>query len=191
MFFIIIFFICIALLILILLIKVKVTIKAKNNFFTVTVEILKILKLRLNFLIKRQKKEIYSLYKIKKKYYKRITSLKKILQDSKKKKLTDRQKLAAKKALKFLYQKTRLKINLVIDAGLYNAYATAMLCGALKSAFLIAGSIYNTKMHSINIRINPQFAKQIFSLKANCIIELTPANIIFGFIIYKKNKAVK
>ncbi|MDD5017748.1 MAG: hypothetical protein PHO15_06600 [Eubacteriales bacterium] len=181
------FLIVLAIIILLCLAKIKADIHTDNAEFSIAVYILGIIKIKRKYVIRREKKKILTLYRIGKNE-KEIISLHDIIQKNKKTRLTVKEKGAAKKAIKYIFGKTELRIKINSAAGINDAYTTAMVCG-LTGVFLnAAGAVTDSKRHSIKVRVKPVFDRQFLSIKADCIIALTPANIIIGYIIYKINK---
>ncbi len=95
-------------------------------------------------------------------------------------------KTNTKAALSYLHLKAAYDIDIEFEVGISDAFTTAMASGFLNA---VIGTLYsmrkNKNMH-VKWKVNPQFTKQVLILKANCIIKLTPANIMIGFMIYKK-----
>ncbi len=186
MFFVVILII-VALIIILSFIKVKTVVISKNRDIDINVYILGVIRLHKKYYIKREEKEIITLYEERKKGDKRITSLRDIIRKGKRKKKPDEaQKRARKKAFKYVIKRTYLKINLDLTMGINDAYTTAMVCGFAEVVSGAAGAVIGNKLHTINVKIMPVFSKQFISLKANCIIALSPADIIIGYVIYKK-----
>ena len=182
------FLIILAVIILLCLIKIKVVIHIDNAKFSAAVFILGIFKIKREFVLKREKDKILSVYQTGKRE-KRIITLYDIIRTSKMKTITRKQKGARKKALKYILKRLHLDIKLFVEAGFVDAYVTAMLCGLISVITKIGGAVMDGEKHSIETRIKPLFSYRFISVKASCIIASTPANIIIGYIIYKiKNR---
>lgn len=187
MFFINTLFLIIAIIIVLLLIKIRVVIDIENNYFKLMFIFLGVIRVPVRFVIKREKKDIFTLYRLKKKHRVKITSLYDIIRNAKRDDLTDSQKLARKKILEYYLKRIVIKAEIETNIGLNNAFATAIVCGLIGvSVSIYHAVIYNHKRR-IKINIQPYFSKMFFSVNAHCIIALSPANIIIGYVIYKNN----
>lgn len=188
MFFIFVLFFIVAIIILLSFIKIKVAIQVENNHFGITLILFGIIKVRKDFIIEREEKKIFALYEIKKKEKKQIVTLFDILQKTRKAEISLKKKYVRKKAIGYILKKTHFNLRLDLSIGvLQDAYATAIVCGILDAISSSVGAVYNNPKHTVKVKISPLFSRQYFTIKANGIIALTPANIIIGYVIYKNN----
>ena len=191
MFFIIVLYLVIAAIILFLLIKIQAVIHADNNRVSITIVIFGFIKIKKKFIILREEKEIFTLYQLKKRGRKKVISLYNIICKIKNADQTEADKKAGRKALEYLLKRAVIKIYIRTLVGTTSAYATAMLCGFFNMISSIVKAVLSSRLHNIEIIIKPFYTKEFFSLKANCIIAIAPANIIIGTIIYKKRRGGK
>jgi hypothetical protein len=146
------------------------------------------------------KKELLLIFEIKKGKQKKIASLKSLLFRKRKgepteisfvdllKVIVQNRRSKEKNAFSFLNKKSRFQVLIQVALGAGDAYYTGMLCGwaaALGSSLCAA---FSRKKKNFRISVKPEFNRQSFSLHADCIIAIKPANIILGYFIYK-NKA--
>lgn len=159
-----------------------------NNLnINVTLFLFGIFKFRRSFLIKRERGQIFALYQIKNNQQIKVISLFDIIKKAKKSHLTDKQKFSRKSAVKYILKKAALKTQVRLDIGVVSAYTTAMICGLLFILSSAFDAVYRQPQFNMELSIKPLFSKQFFSIQANCIIALSVANIIIGYLIYKKN----
>jgi hypothetical protein len=85
----------------------------------------------------------------------------------------------------FLNIKSRFDLRAGVVLGVGDVYYTALLCGWIAAAGSGLCAALTRKSKSYHITVSPSYNKRFFSLKANCIIAITPANIIIGYFIYK------
>lgn len=171
-----------------LLIKIRVVIDQENNYFKLTLIYLGVIRVSLKYVIKREQRYIFTLYRLKRKQRIKITNLYEIIQNFKKSEVKDSQKLARKKFIKYILNNILIKAKIKVNIGLNNALSTALVCGwAGVSGSILRAVTYNPK-HKLTINIQPLFSKMFFSVNVHCIIALSPANIIIGYIIYKKTR---
>ena len=173
--------------VIILITAVKLNIAVSNNSFDLEMVFLGFIKLHRRYVIRRKKGEIFTLYRRVKNKEKKVISLYDIIRGQEKKPMTEKQKMARKKLLRFLYKKTRIKITAKVRFGLPDAASTAICCGMLGAVSAAADAVTRDKHHQLLIQITPVFAKQVFSIHAKGIMALSPANIILGYILYKKS----
>ena len=178
----------VAALILILLVRISVKVEVHNNNICVLLAFLWIIRIRRCYLIKREKNDIFSLYRIKDEDQKKVISLYDIIQRVGKKKQTKNQKRALKKMLGYIYKKASIDIKINLAAGISGAAMTAMICGGVGAAMSAVDAILKNKHRRIHVQIKPFYAKQYFSIEAKGIMALSPANIIVGYILYQKTK---
>ena len=153
---------------------------------------------RREYALRWDKQECIVIYRIKKGEKKRIASLKSLLLKKQKDvpediscikalriTMQNRQKRKDVNALAYLNKKSRVRAQVRISIGAGDAYNTALLCGwaAALGGSLCAAFTKNNKYY--HIAVKPEFNRLLFSLRADCIIAITPANIILGYIIYK------
>lgn len=171
-----------------LLIKIRVVIDQENNYFKLTLIYLGVIRVSLTYVIKREQRYIFTLYRLKRKQRIKITSLYEIIQNFKKREVKDSQKLARKKFINYILNNIFIKAKIKVNIGLNNALSTALVCGWVGvSGSILRAVTYNPK-HKLTINIQPLFSKMFFSVNVHCIIALSPANIIIGYIIYKKTR---
>lgn len=171
-----------------LLIKIRVVIDQENNYFKLTLIYLGVIRVSLKYVIKREQRYIFTLYRLKRKQRIKITSLYEIIQNFKKSEVKDSQKLARKKFINYILNNILIKAKIKVNIGLNNALSTALVCGwAGVSGSILRAVTYNPK-HKLTLNIQPLFSKMFFSVNVHCIIALSPANIIIGYIIYKKTR---
>ncbi len=189
---------CIAAIIVLLnIIKVKAVIRLDNLRAQFCITLL-FIHYKREYLVEKDKEDYFVIYKLTKGEKKRIASLKSIIYKRDETAATEatianmikiviqNQKDRDKKgAYSYLNKKSRIDARFLITAGTGEAYYTALLCGWIVT---IGGSIcavYTRGTKNFRISVKPEFNKRIFSLHADCIIAITPANIILGYIIYK------
>ena len=155
-------------------------------------------------MLKRDKKEFLVLYWLKAGKEKKIASLQSVILKKNKDEATDisivdlfkiilqnRRNRDKESAFSYLNKKSRFDVNIQIALGVGDAYYTALLCGWL---IAIGGSfctVYTKKKRQFQISVSPEFNRLSFSLHLDCIIAITPANIILGYFIYKIRKRGK
>lgn len=202
MFFIIVFLLILALLIILAFAcKIKAVIKADNGDISVTISFLHIIRLRKKYIVKYEDKTILSLYLKTKKGLKPVISLPDAVRRISRSELTDitfvdfitvfTQSLRKKKkktAFNYIIARTKYDIVIELKLGLDDAFYTAIACGLFNTAAGTACAILNAKKHILRIKSYPEFSKLFISVNADCIITLSPADIIIGYAIYKKNK---
>lgn len=171
----------------ILIAKIEVHICTSGADIRVRITVFGIIPIRFRFKIMRERNRIFTLYRIKKKEAKPLTSLRKIIRSVRQNPLSDRQKFARKKSFAYVYKHTDIQIRINAALGAGSAYNTAMLCGAVQSIFSALGAVFYKRNHTFVFKTTPDFAAYRLSVRADCIIALSPANIIFGYIIYKRN----
>lgn len=175
-------YIVVIILILLLILNIKAEIIANNNSIIVYVFFLKIKLINRRYTIERVKNKLAVLYWHKKKSKIEIANLHDIITS----KVKDSKKLARKKMTKYLLKRAHSDLSAKITIGVGDACLSANLCGLLGIAANVAAGIYATCNHNFNVQIKPHFTLKQFSLHADCIIKLSMANIIIGYIIYKK-----
>jgi hypothetical protein len=63
-----------------------------------------------------------------------------------------------------------------------------MLCGIVQSTASAIAAVAKNSRHNISVYVRPVFPKRSFSSRSDCIITLSLANIIIGYLMYKINK---
>lgn len=149
-------------------------------------------------MLKRDRKEFLMLYQLKNGEEKKIDSLKHIILKNGKGEATDisivdlikivfqNRRNKKDSAFAYLNQKSTFDVRIQFSLGVGDAYYTALLCGwlvAIGSAFC---AVYTQANKQFHISVSPEFNRLSFSLQSDCIIAITPANIIIGYFIYKK-----
>lgn len=188
-------------LVLIFVVRIKAVVVADNGNINVSVFLLGIIKLQKKYVIKREPDVVLRLYLITRKGLKPVITLPEIVKKIKETVATDiavidiitviLQSLRKKQknsAFSYIYRKAKYNIAVDIKLGLEDAFLTAIVCGILNAASGAAGAVFNNKKHQVRAKATPEFSKLFFSAHINCIIALTPADIIIGYAIYKKNK---
>jgi hypothetical protein len=181
--------------------KIKAVIKADNANINVVVSYLGIIKIRKDYVVHRDEKSVFALYLVTKKGLKPTTTLADIIKKVKKKVPTDiaivdlitvitqsARKKDKNSAFSYIYKKIRYDISIDVLIGIEDAFFTAVVCGILNAAAGAVLAVYNKKNRTIRVKAFPEFSNLKFSVKADCIIALAPADIIIGYAIYKKNK---
>ena len=172
---------------LILLINIRFKINIQNNIIEILVTVLWVLTIRKKFVIEREKNVLIAIFQVKKGRRKKLVTLADIIKKSRKKEVLPIKKQAIRKVLLFFIKKTIININAKITIGFGSAVLTAQVCGILGVVSTAGGAMSDSKKHHVLIRIKPIFAKPIFLLDAKGIFMLSPANIIVGYILYKKS----
>lgn len=199
MFFIIVLLILALIMILVFALNIKAVIKADNANISVSIKYL-FVKISKKYVVKYEESTLLTLYLITKKGLKKVTTFPEIIRKVRKTEATDitfidlitvitqsfRKK--EKSAYYYIHKKIKYEIEAVLKLGLEDAFLTVLGCGLLNAAAGTACAVYNTKDHIFRIKSYPEFTKLFFSINADCIIALTPADIIIGYAIYKKNK---
>ena len=173
---------------------------SNNNRFRVVVRYI-LIPIKMEFVIRHVPKEVLALYMIKKGKEKRITTLRELFLKLKKgqtKGMTlanmlslvvyPKRREKQKGTLVYLNKKTAYRARIRLTIGVDDAYATAMVCGFIVSVAGALCAAFNNQTHVVWVDVTPQFSKPVFSIDTDCIIKVTPANIIIGYFIYQKNK---
>ncbi len=185
--------------ILIFAFNIKAVIKADNGDISVSVKYL-FIRISKRYVVKYEESTLLTLYLVTKKGLKKVTTFPEIIRKIRKTEATDitfvdmltvltqsfRKK--EKSAYYYIYKKIKYDLAATVKLGLEDAFFTAIGCGLLNAAAGTACAVYNKKDHVIRIKTYPEFSKLFFSIDADCIIALTPADIIIGYAVYKKNK---
>lgn len=197
LFFIIVVLLCIALIVILLAcFHIKAVMRLDNLRVYVSVSYL-FIRIKREYVIKTDKKEFLVIYQIKNGNEKKIASLKSILLKNHKGEATDISIIDAariifqnrepkkKNVFSYLNKKSSFDVQLQVSLGVGDAYYTALLCGWLAA---IGGSfcaVYSQNKKLFRFSVKPEFNRLSFSLQSDCIITITPANIILGYFIYK------
>ena len=169
-----------------LLLKVNLVIVARDKNWSLSVIVLGITVLRRRYEVRREYGELLTLYSVDKKE-KRVISVIDALKSFNTSKKKSNEK-GRNKLFEYINDKSKYKIDIKISIGLDDAFLTAICCGLLNT---VIGSlmIFNKdKRHRIIIKTYPVFQNRSFSFFGDCIITLSLANIIIGYMIYKINK---
>lgn len=204
MFFIIILLIAVLiaiLLILVFAIRTKAVIDVDNGNIDINVFILRIIKLKRKYIIKHEPDVILKLYTVTRKGTKPVIALPDIIEKIKETEASDVtfvnllnlllqsvRKKQKKSAFSYLYRKALFEVGVELRLGLEDAFLTAIACGLINAASGAALAICNTEKHLVRAKVHPEFSNLSFSIKARCIIKMATADIIIGYVIYKKNK---
>jgi hypothetical protein len=187
----------------VLLIKIKIEIIAVQNDITVNIIFFGFIKFTRKYVIKREKETYLALYYIKKKRNKKVTTLKEIVKKAIKNDLPDITLIKiiklflqyrtreGNKGYSYIYKRMKYIIRAFFRIGTGDAYSSAMLCGFLGAVSSALCASRNNKAHRTIVNLSPEFSKQEFFVRVNCIIVIAPANIIIGYLISKKNEAVR
>jgi hypothetical protein len=173
---------------LILILFIRGTLKAEvhNNYLCIWVTFLWFIIMHRCYRIRREKDALWTLYRVHNDEEIKIISLYDTIRRPTKKKIPKKQIRAVKDTLLYFLRRANFDININIVAGISNAATTAMVCGALRVLLSAANTVLKNKRRSFRIQITPMFSKHLFSFKAKGIMKLSLANIILGFILYKK-----
>lgn len=203
MFFIIWAIIAAAIVLAVLLVKVKIEIIAVQEDITVNIIFLGFIKITKKLLIKFEEKSLVSLYLVDKNKQKRIVKLKKIINNIIEK-APDRtftglvsyflkyiNKGQKEVVYSHIYKRINYYLKVYIQLGTGDAFVTAISCGFLKAVSNAFCAILNSRIHKTNINLSPEYSEQVISVKVNCIIRFSPADIIIGYSVSKIIEAVR
>jgi len=84
-----------------------------------------------------------------------------------------------------ILERSHVDLRLYARLGVGDAFATAMTCGLLGTVGNAVCAAGSTKREHYRLLVRPDFSHASFSLEGDCIIVITPANIILGYFIYK------
>lgn len=185
--------------ILVFVFRIKAVIKADNGDISVSVNYL-FMRFGKKYAVRYEESTLLTLYQITKKGLKKVITFPEVVRKITKTETTDitfidlitvlTQSFRKKEKSPFYYifKKINYDIEVIIKLGLEDAFLTAIGCGLLNAAAGTACAVYNTENHLFRLKTYPEFSKLFFSIDADCIIALTPADIIIGYAVYKKNK---
>lgn len=186
MFFILILLIAAAFVALVLAVKIKIVVRAAQCRIEATLVLLGFIRLRRRFCLQRDKNSLARLVWEKKNGKEEsVVTLAGLICRLDKKKRTPVE-YARDKALGYIFAKAHIDVRAQAKIGLGDAFATAMVCGALQTASGVVRSF--GKQKSIRLLVRPFFSGKIFRIHADCIITLSPVNIMTGYIIYRKKR---
>ena len=155
------------------------------------------IRIKREYELKRESKEFLVLFQLLDGKEKRIASLKSIILKKDKDKATEisivdlfkivvqNRKDKKDSAFAYLNKKSRFDVQIQISLGVGDAYYTALLCGMLVAIGGSVCAVYSQEKKQFRISVQPEFNQLKFSLQTDCIIAITPANIIIGYFIYK------
>jgi hypothetical protein len=154
------------------------------------------MRIRREYEIRRDRKELYALYELKKDQEKKLASVRTLIAGKKAPtgirlidilwfRLKNRRSLKAARPFSYLYKKSRLDLRAEVIVGIGDVFDTALLCGWLAAAGRGLCAAFSRRNKTFRITVSPSYNKRFFSLRANCIIAISPANIIIGYFIYK------
>lgn len=186
MFFITVLIVVIIVVIALLFFNINIKLDIHDNKISIVVSFLVIKLFKRKLVVEREKGRIISLYQYKKGKKVLVTSLLDIILESRKR--TDSQKLAQSKFLKYILKRLYISVLASFSIGTGDAALTANVCGSVQIASGIASSIYTNKRRSFKVNVVPIFSAKQLTADINCIIKVSPANIIIGYLIYKKTK---
>lgn len=186
MFFITVLIIVIIVVIALLFFNINIKLDIHDNKISIVVSFLKIKLFKRKLVLEREKGEIISLYQFKKQEKILVTTLLDIIYNSRK--ATDSQKLAQRKVLNYILKRLYIEVLASFSIGTGDAALTANVCSSVKIALGIASGIYTNKRRSFKVNVVPIFSAKQLTADINCIIKVSPANIIIGYLIYKKTK---
>lgn len=188
-------------LLLLFVVKIKAVAGADNMNISVTVSYLWLIRIRKEYVIKREDETFAALYLLTRKGIKPVLTLPDIIKKVRKTMPTDVafvdiitvlfqsvRKKQEKSVFSYIYKKIKYDVRVSLKIGAGDAFFTAVSCGIINAAAGAACAIYSDKGRTFNVAAYPEFSDLYFSIKANCIIALSPADIIIGYAIYKKNK---
>jgi hypothetical protein len=187
--------------ILVFVFRIKAVIDVNNGDIKVDIIFFHIIKLQKKYVIKHEPDVLLKLYLITRKGLKPVISLPEIVNKIRKTSPTDIafidvitmflqsfRKKQKKSVFNYLYRKASYDLAIDLQIGVEDAFWTAMACGLVNAASGVVCAVNNTKKHIIRVKTYPEFSKLVFSINVNCIITLSPADIIIGYVISKKNK---
>lgn len=170
----------------IVLVKIKVVLQIEQCEINATLVLLSFIRLHRKYLLKRDKDSIALLCEVKKDGSEKTKlSLSELICRLNKKKQNKKER-ARSEGFNYVYKKMDIEFKARIDVGLGDACLTALFCGVLKAVFGFVKKAGKPKNHIVSIDIKPVFTKQLYRIFADCIITVSPANIITGYFIYQK-----
>ena len=176
------------LILLALLLKINLLINCRDSMAVLSVKMFGITVLHRKYEIKREKGEIFTLYCTDKPKPKRVVSLLDIIKTARKKNRKKSNEKARGKLFAYINKKASYHLRFRVAVGLGDASATAMLCGFIQSISGALSAALPDKRHRIDVTVLPDFSKRTFSFLADCIIKLSLADIIIGYLMYKISK---
>ncbi len=177
----------VAALILILFVRGALKTEVHNNNLCIWVTFLWFIIIHRCYRIRREKEDLWTLYRVQDDDEIKIISLYDMIKRPTKKKIPKKQIRAVKDTLLYLLRRARIDVSINIVAGISDAATTAMVCGGLGAVLSAVNAVLQHKRRRIRIQIKPLFSKHLFSFNAKGIMKLSLANIILGFILYKKS----
>lgn len=164
-------------------VKIKATVSYRNGRIKAVVTWFCIPLFHIEYVLRRDEDKLFTLHVTDKKKKEHTISLEKIIRLFAPKK---EKEAKTKEALAFIHSKAEYEIEIKFIIGTGDAVLTALSCGLLQS---VIGTCYAMRKNSrmkLKSAVIPQFTKQTLCFDADCIIKAYPANIIFGYMIYKK-----
>lgn len=184
MFFIIAVFIAAIVIILLFAVKIKAQLSFRHNRIKAGVTWIGIPLFRKEFVFRRDKDKFLTLYGIQKDGEKLVISLDDVIRLSTPKK--KEKKTNTKEALTYIHSKAAYDIKITFEIGTGDASLTALSCGFLQ---IVIGTLYamrrNPRM-KLKAAVIPEFSKQQLCFESDCIIKVSPVNIMIGYMIHKK-----
>lgn len=168
-------------------VKIKAVLQFEQGHIKAMLVLLGFIRIRFHYAIIRDKSSILRLVQIKKDGSEKtkLTLAEIICRLNKKKKTHKEHSRSA--GFDYVYRKMRIEIRANLILGLGDAFATAIASGLLKTAFGIMQKAGKPRHHHITINVRPNFQKPAYIFSGDCIITLSPVNIIVGYIIYQKH----
>ncbi len=184
MFFIIAILIAAIIIILLFAVKIKAKISYRHNRIKAAVTWLGIPLFHKEYVFRRDNDKIVTLYGIQKKGEKLVISLDDLIRLSTPNR--EKKKTNTKKALTYIHSKAIYDIKIKFKIGTGDAFLTALSCGLLQ---IVIGTLYGIRKNprmKVKPIIKPEFSKQILCFESDCIIKVSPVNIMIGYMIHKK-----
>ena len=187
---------CIAVFIILLIIcPLTAAIRLDNLHVHMTVSFL-FIRIKREYVIRRDRKDFLALWRLRKETEKKVNTLRAVLLGKGKHTeaplvevikiaIQKNRKRTEKSLFEYLYKRIRFNASFFVTMGAGHAYYTALLCGWTAA---VGGSLcaaYTRKKKRFSVSVKPEFNRLRFSLHADCIIAMIPANIILGYFIYK------
>jgi hypothetical protein len=139
---------------------------------------------RREFVFRRDKEKFLTLYGIQKEGEKLVLSLDDLVRLATPKK--KEKKTNTKEALTYIHSHAAYDIKIKFEIGTGDAYLTALSCGFLQ---IVIGTLYSMRRNprmKVKAIVMPEFSKQQLCFESDCIIKVSPVNIMIGYMIHKK-----
>jgi hypothetical protein len=201
LFFILVFIVIAGIIAALLFLKIEIILDVDKNDINIIMVLIGFIKITKKYIIIYEEETILSLYFIKGEKLIKVSTLKDILSKLRKSALTEitfinliniftqfMRREPRNNTFRYIYKKMNYDLNIKLWLGISDAFATALVCGLVGSASSAVCSILNNEKHRTKISITPEFSKQVISVKINCIIMISSADIITGYFFYIKNR---